>query len=172
MQNSTLVWIILAALVILGGGWYFLSSKTTPPAEPVGEEEISTGSGMLVPGVEGGIEADTDVFGDSEESGAPMTAQISYSGSGFLPSTVIVRAGGTVTWSAQSGGQMWVASASHPTHTVYDSTTLQEHCDTGDSSFDQCKNGSTYSFTFTKSGTWRYHNHSNPNHFGTVIVEE
>jgi len=49
---------------------------------------------------------------------------------------------------------------------------LQEHCGTGTTSFDQCANGGSYSFTFTKAGTWRYHNHSNASHFGTVIVEE
>ena len=68
---------------------------------------------------------------------------------------------------------MWVASAQHPTHTAYAGTSLSQHCDDAtDTSFDQCKSGSSYSFTFNKAGTWAYHNHSNSSHFGRVLVVE
>ena len=68
---------------------------------------------------------------------------------------------------------MWIASAVHPTHSVYSGTTLAEHCNgTSGTSFDQCKDASVYSFTFSKIGTWNYHNHLNPADFGTVIVVE
>lgn len=172
MQNSTLVWIILAALLILGGGWYFLNSQNLSPAdEPDIEEETSATPDAPGTGVAGD---DSAVFGaSSEESAAPMTAAVTYSASGFSPSIVTVKTGGSVTWTDQGTGKMWVATAQHPTHTTYDGTTLQEHCNAGTSdTFDQCKNNGTYSFTFDKAGTWRYHNHSGASHFGTVIVEE
>src|SRR3990167_9203248 len=157
MQNSTLVWIIIAALVILGGGWYFFSMQE--PAAGEGEEAMIE-EPMLVPDAPGGIGEDTEVTSDSEESAAPMAASVTYSAGGFSPSTVTVKIGGTVTWSSTGGGQMWVASAQHPTHTAYSGTTLQEHCDDAvDTSLDQCETGTTYSFTFDKAGTWRYHNH-------------
>lgn len=102
-----------------------------------------------------------------------MSASVTYSSSGFSPSEITIRRGGTVTWRNEGGGTMWVASAMHPTHTTYSGTTLQEHCDTlSNDSFDQCQNGGTYSFTFDKVGTWAYHNHSQSSHFGRVIVVE
>lgn len=171
MQNSTLIWIIVGALVVLGGGWYFLSSQNTTPTELEGTGEESQTGGMLVPGEEGGMDRDTEVVGNSEENPAPIGATVTYSASGFSPGAVTVRVGGTVTWTNSGSGQMWVASAQHPIHSAYDDTTLQEHCGAGSSSFDQCANGASFNFTFDKAGTWRYHNHSQASHFGTVIVE-
>ncbi len=171
MQNSTLVWIIIIALVILGAGWYLFSNQPIAPANVDQNTDIE--QGMLVPGTEGGLAADTEVIEDTSVNSAPMSAAVTYSANGFSPSTVTVKVGGTVTWANSSGGNMWVASAQHPTHTVYSGTTLQEHCDTmSNDSFDQCANGNTYSFTFDKVGTWRYHNHSNSSHFGSVVVVE
>ena len=171
MQNSTLVWIIVVALVVLGAGWYLFSNQPIAPADDANGAS-TTQNPMLVPGTPGGINADTDVFVDEEVSTAPVNAAVTYSASGFSPSTVTIKAGGTVTWSAQGGALIWIASAPHPTHTAYSGTTLDEHCDTmSNDSFAQCKNGSSYSFTFDKAGTWRYHNHSQTSHFGSVIVE-
>jgi plastocyanin len=56
---------------------------------------------------------------------------------------------------------MWVASASHPNHTVYPE-------------FDEktsVKKGSSYLFTFDKVGSWGYHNHTRASDFGKVIVK-
>src|SRR3989344_3271364 len=172
MQNSTLVWIIIIALIVLGGGWYFVNSQSTAE-EATGalSEEGNTTDTSGTAGV--GARADVEIGGsNNEESTAPMTASVTYTSGGFSPSTITIKKGGTVTWKNQGGGEMWVASAQHPTHTAYDGTTREEHCVAGSNSFDQCVNGSAYSFIFDKAGTWRYHNHSNSSHFGTVIVEE
>jgi plastocyanin len=69
---------------------------------------------------------------------------------------------------------MWVASAMHPAHVVYDGTTKDAHCAagyTGPVPFDQCASGTSYSFTFTKAGEWKYHNHVNASQFGSVTVQ-
>jgi len=70
---------------------------------------------------------------------------------------------------------MWVASDPHPAHTGYDGTSLAQHCATGSTpSFDECSSvakGSSYSFTFNKSGSWGYHNHANHSYAGTVVVK-
>ncbi len=175
MQNSTLIVVILLALGVLGAGWFLFMNKPVVPTpteempatgtdNTTNEEAGVTGSGAGV-GVEVGVTAGA--------STAPMSATITYSASGYSPSSVTIKKGGTVTWVDQGTGKMWTASASHPTHTVYAGTTLQEHCDdTTDTSFDQCKNSSQYSFTFDKVGTWRYHNHSQSSHFGSVTVVE
>ena len=116
-----------------------------------------------------GVSAGVDV----QVSTVPASASITYGSNGFSPSEVTIKKGGTVTWTNSTGGNMWVASAMHPAHTAYSGTTLAQHCDDAtDVSFDQCKNGNTYSFTFNKAGTWAYHNHSGASQFGKVIVVE
>ena len=102
-----------------------------------------------------------------------MDATITYNGDSFSPKEVLIRKGGTVTWVNASGGQMWVASAQHPSHTVYSGTSRQEHCpDTSGTAFDQCAGGNNYTFTFDKVGTWNYHDHLNATAFGSVTVVE
>src|SRR3989344_3567547 len=95
---------------------------------------------------------------------ASMAATVSYNGSAFSPASVTIAKGGTVTFTDTAGATMWVASGMHPVHTGYGNTTLSEHCApgyTGPAPFDQCKAGSTYSFTFDKVGSWGYHDHKN-----------
>jgi plastocyanin len=103
-----------------------------------------------------------------------MTATVHLTSSGFSPKSVTVAKGGTVTFINDTTGNMWVASAQHPTHTVYDGTDRAAHCTagyTGAKPFDQCANGNTYNFAFNKVGSINYHNHSNSSQFGTVVVQ-
>jgi len=105
----------------------------------------------------------------------PKTVAVTYSANGFTPATFEINKGDTVTFANQSGGQMWVASGPHPAHTNYSDTTREQHCpDTADTSFDQCTAvaaGQSYSFTFQKTGTWKYHNHVGAGDFGTIVVQ-
>ena len=102
---------------------------------------------------------------------------VTYTDTGFLPATITVKAGQSVTFVNQSANPMWVASAMHPTHTAYDGNNLAEHCAasyTGEKPFDQCASAAKdgfYTFTFSKPGSWKYHNHSVTGAFGTVVVE-
>lgn len=165
MKKST-IFLIFAVLLILGGGWYWYSSVSglQGTAYPNGGDEIPLGN-TTPTGNETPIAPPADT--------APMAATITYTAAGFTPSSITIKKGGTVTWVNDGGGNMWVGSAMHPTHTAYDGTTLAEHCATSsDGSFDQCKNGDTYSFTFDKVGKWNYHNHSRSSHFGSVTVVE
>ena len=86
---------------------------------------------------------------------------VNYGDGGFSPKAITIKKGDTVTFRNQSAGDMWVASAPHPTHTDYPA-------------FDEkasVSNGGSWSFTFDKVGTWKYHNHKNASHFGTVVVQ-
>lgn len=92
-----------------------------------------------------------------------------YTDSGYSPSSLTVKKGDTVTFKNESAREIWPASAKHPTHEVYPAT---GGCI--GSAFDACrglKNGEEWSFTFNISGTWNYHDHLNPQHFGSIIVE-
>lgn len=92
----------------------------------------------------------------------PLTGNaVSYSGSAFAPASVEVKVGDTVTFVNNGTAGMWVASAPHPTHTDYPEFDAKKEYTPGES----------YQFTFTKAGTWKYHNHKNPSAFGTVVVK-
>ena len=81
-----------------------------------------------------------------------------YSESGFSPKTLTVKKGTTVLFKKEISFPMWVGSDPHPAHTGYPA-------------FDQKTTGDSYSFTFTEAGSYPYHNHMNPGHAGTIIVE-
>ena len=149
---------LVIVLIIIAGGWYFFSKA---PAETP-ETEAPVTNQMPVIG-----ETTTDTIVTSDTT-------VTYTDQGFSPASVTIEQGQTVTWINQSSKDMWVASAMHPTHMAYDGTALADHCTVGvGTSFDACHvSGPTasYSFTFDKAGTWKYHNHVDASKFGTVIV--
>lgn len=177
MNSSTLVAIVAVLVLLVGGVWYYSTMQPVPATETNNTVNINdasetggdTGDTATDANEGGGVEVGVDVSAGS----TPNSATVTLGANGFSPKSVTIKKGGTVTWAKQGGGEMWVASAQHPTHTVYAGTTLQQHCDDAtDTSFDQCKNASSYAFTFNKAGTWNYHNHSNASQFGSVVVVE
>lgn len=154
MNNSTIVWVVLAIIIVAGGAWYFVANNNAAPATA----------------------PTTDTTGTVPAAGttAGNTVTVLYGPNGFSPSTVTIKQGDTVTFTNNGGDEMWIASAPHPTHEGYDGTTKDQHCVAGYSGpapFDQCAVGTTFSFKFDKAGTWKYHNHGNASDFGTVIVQ-
>ncbi len=142
---------VVIALIVVAGGWYLL--RGTPVSAPAAE----------APAVDATTAAAT----------TPSEVTITYTDQGFSPQNVSVAEGQTVTWVNQSSGSMWVASAAHPDHTVYDGTSRSAHCAAGYSGpvpFDECSAGASYRFTFDKAGTWKYHNHADASKFGSVTV--
>jgi len=97
----------------------------------------------------------------SSQPAAASTVTIQMSEKGFEPATVTIKSGDTVTFINVGAKAMWPASGPHPTHT-------------GLPGFDALKGikpGDTYSYTFTKVGTWPFHDHLNPQAFGAVTVQ-
>ncbi len=85
-----------------------------------------------------------------------------YTDNGFSPNEVTVSVGDAVRWINKSSRPMWVASNNHPEHTILPT-------------FDQFTTsavGESYTYTFEKSGTWRYHDHVNASREGVVRVVE
>lgn len=98
---------------------------------------------------------------------------VEITSAGFSPSTLAIKKGDVVTFVNKGSQASWPASAVHPTHSAYDGTSLSEHCLNG-ASFDAChrlNQGESYSFTFDSVGSWKYHDHLNPSHTGTIVVE-
>jgi len=163
-----LIGIIIVAVVIIGG-WYYYSSSQTASA-PTSQDEIGAVAPDLASNPSPTAPTDTAAV-----PAVPASAgtTVTYTANGFSPQTVTIKKGESVTFVDQGTGKMWVASAMHPDHTAYSGTTRSEHCpDTIGTAFDQCSTGSTYTFKFDKTGTWKYHNHVMTNSFGSVVVTE
>ncbi|OGN03306.1 MAG: hypothetical protein A2655_00555 [Candidatus Yanofskybacteria bacterium RIFCSPHIGHO2_01_FULL_43_42] len=100
---------------------------------------------------------------------------VTYSDSGYNPTTVTIKSGDIVVFKNSGSKIMWTASAAHPTHNIYPGSGI-EMCGTNTlvEFFDACRGyglGESWEFRFDKRGTWKYHNHLQPSHAGTIIVE-
>ncbi len=145
--------LILIGVVVLGAGFFVL--KSGAPAETANENPE-----MPIP-----------IEGEGFETGGAL---VRYTEEGFTPATITVPVGTSIMFVNESGREMWVGADEHPTHTNYDGTSKNEHCVEGEvsASFDQCTRGDSYSFTFTKAGTFDYHDHVNASYRGTVVVTQ
>ncbi len=141
--------LLLVIIIILAIGIYFLLSSS--------KNKISV--------------SDSSV----DRSTTEKTVVVSMNENGFSPPSINIKQGETVVFKNNGIRDHWPASAIHPTHSVYSGTSLSEHCpDTTNIAFDACKGilpGNSWSFTFTKKGSWRYHDHLNPTFTGTINVE-
>ncbi len=148
---------IVIILAIAGGAWWYVAKAPTTATPPAA---VNTDAGIPDNGV---------------VPAAAKTVAVTYRPNGFSPSSVTITKGDTVTFTAAAGAdEMWVASAPHPGHTGYDGTDRATHCAagyTGAKPFDQCSAGTSFSFTFGKTGTWPYHNHGHAADHGVVIVQ-
>lgn len=97
---------------------------------------------------------------------APRTSEetkkttITLTPSGFEPANITVKPGETVVWVNQSGADSAINSSPHPVHTDYPPLNLGLF-----------SNGGNLSLTFTQPGTYKYHDHFNPQWFGSITVE-
>ena len=167
MEGKT-IGIIAIVIIIVAGGWYLLSGTPanaptpTTTSTPTGNSFITTETPTT-----------NTTTSTTTTSVTPTGVTIAYTNQGFSPKSVTIPLGTTVTFVNQATSTMWIASAPHPTHQSYDGTTRAQHCVAGYSGpapFDACSAGTSFTFTFTKIGTWGYHNHGNPSATGTVIV--
>src|SRR3989344_4989412 len=88
------------------------------------------------------------------------TVTVSLENNALNPSSVDINVGDTVVWLNKDPAKHHIASDPHPSHTAlpgFESVDLSA--------------SQTYSFKFTKVGTWGYHDHLNPNIKGTIIVK-
>jgi plastocyanin len=161
-MNKNIVIGALVVIVLALAGWWLYSQSNQAPAP-----SNQTGT-VNNPDQKNPVSVGADVT-------VGKTYEITYTNAGYSPSSLTINVGDTVTWKNESSGGDWVGSANHPSHTVYSGTTLQQHCpDPNNTAFDECKAdnpGDSWSFTFTKAGSWGYHNHVNASKFGKIVVE-
>lgn len=163
-MNRIIVFAVSITAIIVSS--YFLFKVPTPePLSVTAEPKIS----KKIPGV-----SPQPTQNPSQNTGVKQTYSIVYSNSGYSPKTLTIKVGETVVFTNDSSNTVWTASDTHPFHTNYSGTSLQQHCpDATHTVFDQCdesRPGESWSFTFDKTGTWKYHNHLNAPDIGTIIV--
>lgn len=151
MSKNLWIAIIVAVVLIFFGWWYMQSQKvqtnpqTTTPStttvmespSPIGEESTNSGS----------------MEKKSEHS-------VSVTSAGFLPKTLTIKVGETVTWMNDDSANHTVNSAPHPAHTDYSPLNLNV-----------IQPGASKSLSFPMAGTYKYHDHLNPTLFGSITVE-
>ncbi len=96
----------------------------------------------------------------AQASVSAQTAVVTYTDAGFSPSQVAIKQGQWVMFKNESSEAMWVASDPHPFHTDlpgFDAKT-------------SVAAGGDWSFMFSKTGTWTFHNHLHPSFKGSVVV--
>lgn len=143
-------WIIgLIIILILGTGYFYfksLQSQTVSNPQPA---TISTSS-------KSPQEA-------TSSSPAEQTQKntITITTNGFSPAEITIKAGDSVIWTNSDSEQHQVNSAPHPTHTDYQPL----------NTVGLIKPGESKSLTFPTAGTYKYHDHLNPQNTGSVTVE-
>jgi len=162
--KNVLIAILVIALVALGAYAFSMNRAVAPSGDMANEQGVATTT------------PDTATESENEDDGGPAFAVITLTDSGFSPASVSVARGETVRFINESSRGMWVGADEHPTHTEYDGTSTREHCANGantGTSFDQCtsvERGDFWDYTFTKSGTFGFHNHVGASNTGTVVV--
>lgn len=158
-MNTKFLWVLVVILVVLIGAWFAFGRTMDAP----------TDTGIAPTTSEGVTDAGTSVA-------EARTHTVTYADDGFAPAALEIAIGDTIEFVNQSSGDLWVAADEHPTHTSYDGTSAREHCADGTNasgSFDQCARsgpGISWSYTFTKAGSFDYHNHARAADGGTVVV--
>lgn len=150
MNKASIIVIIAVGILIVGGIAYWYSTPYQPVKQAV---ESTTPTPTRTP----------------QTPPAAARVTVTYTASGFSPSTITIQKGDTVVFKNTASDGVWVSSNPHPVHTAYPTT---GGCI--GSTFDACKPippGSSWSFTFGVAGTWGYHDHLNPGKGGTIVVQ-
>lgn len=141
-----IIYITSALLLILLGGLYFLNAGKN------NSSQINY------------TEPETKFLNKVEIPAEAITVEIKENE--FEPESLEIKKGETVTWLNSSGRYAWPASDPHPTHTNYSDTSPF---------FDPelpMKADEAWSFTFSKPGNWRYHDHLDSSKRGVIVVSE
>ena len=101
------------------------------------------------------------IVGALRESGSDETGhRVAVTPNGFVPATITIPSGETVTWVNESGDDTWPASDVHPTHERYPGFDARR----------AVRSEESWSFTFERAGRWTYHDHLLPETKGVVVV--
>lgn len=173
------LFIVIILIIILVGGWFLFANDAAAPANtiesnmPVLDSNTRSDRGQSDEMLVNNMGETMPMGGESDIMDTPMmeTREVTYTDNGFFPASIEISSGDSVKFVNKSSRTMWIASAMHPTHSVYPEKS-SDNC--LGSSFDACKalgQGESWSFTFNSAGSWKYHNHMRAVDGGTVVVK-
>lgn len=143
MSKNFLVSAAVVVVVAIAGIWLLTGSKKVAPSHQP---------------------ASTPPAGGLQKAASPSVKVsqnvVKISPSGFMPQTITIKVGESVTWVNEDSVSHQVNSAVHPTHQVYPPLNLG-----------MIKPGDQKSLMFPAAGTYKYHDHLNPSLTGSVTVE-
>ncbi|MBI5466798.1 MAG: cupredoxin domain-containing protein [Candidatus Kerfeldbacteria bacterium] len=143
----------LGALVLFGAACSFKSNVTTGNTNVTVTTNVNTS-----------LSTNSSTTGSFTTTPSVTAQTVTITSSGVSPKTVTIKAGDTVKFVNNDSTAHQISSNPHPTHTGYP----------GFDSLSGVANGSSYSFTFTRTGSFGYHDHddsTNSKFQGTVIVQ-
>lgn len=156
MKNRT-AYILLFILIVIGGAILYRPQNqpvqtTTQNNEPA---PLGTPGNPLTP-----ADLNNTAGPSSRDTASLEEKTIIYTDSGFSPALVTIATGTTINFTNQSSSALWM---------MYDSKKSTSAL----SDFDQKKestSGETYSYTFTKKGTFAFYNHLDKSKVGVITV--
>lgn len=149
-MNNKILLGCLVLLIVLAGGIALFSKKTTPLPTTNSTDQI----------IQPTSAAAQNITPSESDSIQVSQAAVILLKTGFEPENVKIKSGTKIVWTNKSGDKATVSSDDHPTHLLYPELNLGQFAD-----------GTTLQLTFTKSGTYTYHDHFNPTRRGTIVVE-
>lgn len=152
---SILVGVIIIAAVVFFALQYTNTGEedltATPTVIPLTQNEFTEVAPSTTP--------ETTV--SPTASPAAKSVSVSIEDTGFTPATVTIPVGTTVVFTNNGQALHWPASDPHPVHTDLPGFDAKKGLATGE----------TYSFTFTKAGTFGVHDHLNARMKGSIVVQ-
>lgn len=155
-MSKNLVIIGLVVLVLLLGGFLYSRSQTVVVTGPVLTSTPIEISPSPTPSP-----SPISLATPTVTITPPGTGTIQTTSNGFVPVTMTILTGQSITWVNEDAVSHQVNSDPHPTHRLYPILNTVGLINPGESK----------SVTFTTPGAYTYHDHLNPQLKGTVIVQ-
>jgi len=145
MNKKALIALVVLVIVIAGAAFWLMrkdpnATESTNTTKPTSSESTPTDT--------------TTTPGEASQK------TITYSDSGYSPSTITVKTGDTIVIKNTSSHSMMFDSDPHPVHTINPELNV-----------DTVAPGESRTFVVDTKGTFGYHNHLNASQKGTIIVE-
>ena len=170
-MGKKVIWLIIVLIVVVLVVLLFSGKSTAPNGEGTSDGE----TGMMEDEEESAMDNEESMMEEEGDEAIMKENIITYTDSGFSPSSLTIGVDETITFKNNSSRIFWPATAVHPTHRVYPGSDIKK-CGSGDEAgiFDACGGlnpGGEWQFRFGETGSWGYHNHLRPSNTGRVIVE-
>ena len=146
MRNIVIGIIVVVVIVV---GFMVFRSFSQTPSVPVVQKQPTTTSA-------------TPSAGANDQSDLGTT--ITYTSSGFSPSDVTIKSGGSVTWMNDGDREIQIAANPHPVHTGNKEVS-------GGGFVLTLQPGEQTTVTMNEVGSHGYHNHLNSSQGGTITIE-